>query len=261
MKTGRLVTVSLTVKWIALLRSGKELKASPGYSICHQCFNLNFMKRWQYYLYAKKKKKLTSLSLFIPVAPFWILPIERMQRTLFCIRLNARMCYFHSNQSVNICRIRILVWTRLAERSHIGQRTIQTITSQCAERHNFPTNGSTGWHQWQRKQNNTKTIQDRHHVWPLIMMEQVEMGRISTQWQEGKESPFLSGHGSALHFTARYSLFCTFPHSELTARPKHTQRCGSIEESETLFETGSRECVILGVIDLWLHFRKVWSTV
>lgn len=66
------------------------------------------------------------------------------------------------------------VWLRDPQ---IGQRTIQTITDQCAKRHNFPANGSTGCHrhQWQRKQNNamsTKTIEVRHHVWPLIIMEQ-----------------------------------------------------------------------------------------
>ncbi len=47
------------------------------------------------------------------VAPFWILPIERKQRTLFYIRLNARMHYFHSNQSVNTRRIRILALRRM----------------------------------------------------------------------------------------------------------------------------------------------------
>ncbi len=30
----------------------------------------------------------------VNVTPFCTLPIERKQRTLFCIRLNARMCYF-----------------------------------------------------------------------------------------------------------------------------------------------------------------------
>ncbi len=52
------------------------------------------------------------------VTPFWILPIERKQRTLFYIRLNARMCYFHSNQSVNTRRIRILALRRMQKRVH-----------------------------------------------------------------------------------------------------------------------------------------------
>ncbi len=51
---------------------------------------------------------VSSRSLLVSVAPFCILPIERKQRTLFCIRLNAKMRYFHSNQSVNTRRIQIL---------------------------------------------------------------------------------------------------------------------------------------------------------
>ncbi len=71
-------------------------------SICHQWFNLNFMKRREYFLYANKIKRMTlfqqiisSLSLLVSVAPFWILPFERKQHTLFCIRLNARMRMLH----------------------------------------------------------------------------------------------------------------------------------------------------------------------
>ncbi len=73
------------------------------------------MKRREYFLYAKKikittflKQFVSSLSLLITVAPFWILPIEH-----FCMGLNARMHYFHSNQSVNACRICILVLRRM----------------------------------------------------------------------------------------------------------------------------------------------------
>ncbi len=38
------MTVPLTGKWITLSRSRTEWKASPGTSICHQWFNLNFMR-------------------------------------------------------------------------------------------------------------------------------------------------------------------------------------------------------------------------
>ncbi len=51
---------------------------------------------------------VSSRSLLVSVAPFCILPIERKQRMLFCIRLNAKMRYFHSNQIVNTPRIQIL---------------------------------------------------------------------------------------------------------------------------------------------------------
>ncbi len=73
------------------------------------------MKWREYFLYAKKikittflKQLVSSLSLLITVAPFWILPIKH-----FCMRLNARMHYFHSNQSVNACRICILALRRM----------------------------------------------------------------------------------------------------------------------------------------------------
>lgn len=99
----------------------------------------------------------------------------------------------------------------------------------------------------QRKQNNkqkmpTKTIGVGLYIWHLAMTEKkstvAKIGRNSTQWQQGKKNLTLmfslSRHGSALHFTDRYSLFCTFPHSELTAcpkttaQPKHTQSCGPV---------------------------------
>ncbi len=61
--------------------------------------------------WTQRKKKnfffnnwVSSLSLLVTVAPFWRLCTQHKQRTLFCIRLNARMRYFHSNQSVNTCR-------------------------------------------------------------------------------------------------------------------------------------------------------------
>ncbi len=56
---------------------------------------MNVMKQREYFLYAKKIKTKTffqqfvsSLSLLINVEPFWILPMERKQRMLFCIRLH-----------------------------------------------------------------------------------------------------------------------------------------------------------------------------
>ncbi len=42
-------------------------------------------------LFVHKENKNNSLSLLVRIAPFWILPIERKQRTLFCICFNARM--------------------------------------------------------------------------------------------------------------------------------------------------------------------------
>ncbi len=60
----------------------------------HQWFNLSFMKRREYFLYAKKIKIMTFIKsplILVSVAPFCILPIKHMQRTLFCVRLNARM--------------------------------------------------------------------------------------------------------------------------------------------------------------------------
>ncbi len=54
------MTVPLTAKKITPLRSRKKWKASPGKSICHQWFNLNFMNWRKYFLYAKK----IQISLF-----------------------------------------------------------------------------------------------------------------------------------------------------------------------------------------------------
>ncbi len=42
-------------------------------------------------LFVHKENKNNSLSLLVRIAPFWILPIECKQRTLFCICFNARM--------------------------------------------------------------------------------------------------------------------------------------------------------------------------
>ncbi len=43
----------------------------------------------------------SGLWIAVTIAPFWRLCTECKQRTLFCSRLDARMRYFHSNQSVN----------------------------------------------------------------------------------------------------------------------------------------------------------------
>ncbi len=54
------MTVPLTAKKITLLRFRKDWKASPGKSIWCQWFNLNFMNRREYFLYAKKSKITTK---------------------------------------------------------------------------------------------------------------------------------------------------------------------------------------------------------
>ncbi len=77
------------------------------------------MKRREYFLYAKKirttffQQFVSYLPLLITVAPFLRFCTERKHCTLFCIHLNARMCYFHSNQSVHTHRIRILALRRI----------------------------------------------------------------------------------------------------------------------------------------------------
>ncbi len=89
------------------------------------------MKHREYFLYSKKIKIATffqqfvsSLSLLVSVAPFWILPIEHKQCTLFCIRLNARMGYFHSTQSVNTRRIHPCVEADAKEHTVISKIVI-----------------------------------------------------------------------------------------------------------------------------------------
>ncbi len=85
----------------------------------------------EYFLYAKKIKTTTfffqqfvsiSLSLLVSIAPFWILPIELMQCMHFCIRLNARMRYFNSNQSIKDMRYPDWHFICLADASgtHVG---------------------------------------------------------------------------------------------------------------------------------------------
>ncbi len=46
------------------------------------------------------------LSILVTVAPFWILPIERMQRTLFCICLKAKIQLFGINSTRRVWRRR-----------------------------------------------------------------------------------------------------------------------------------------------------------
>ncbi len=86
------------------------------------------------FLYMKKIKIMTffqqfisSLSLLVTVAPFWIWPIECKQRTLFCIRLNARMRYFHSNQNLNTRGIRLLALRQMqkSESVEVGSQKLE----------------------------------------------------------------------------------------------------------------------------------------
>ncbi len=51
---------------------------------------------------------------------FWILPTEHMLLMLFCIRLNARMRYFHSNQSVIHVEYASLHWDRRTYTIHFN---------------------------------------------------------------------------------------------------------------------------------------------
>ncbi len=64
--------------------------------------------------------------LCVTVAPFWRISPERKLRTLFCVSHNTRMRYFHSNQSVNACRKRILVlW--LIQKSVRSLRSVDNL--------------------------------------------------------------------------------------------------------------------------------------
>ncbi len=65
-------------------------------------------------------------SMSLTVAPFKRLSTERKMRTLFCISLNTRMRYFLSNQSVNTCRICILV-LRLIQKSVRILRSVDNL--------------------------------------------------------------------------------------------------------------------------------------
>ncbi len=93
-----------------LSRFRKEWKSSPEYSICRQWFNLNFMKRREYFLYTKKIKITTFITTFfttitlLSVSPRQcnaILDFERKQRELFCIRLNTRMRILRCLRSIH----------------------------------------------------------------------------------------------------------------------------------------------------------------
>ncbi len=48
---------------MTLSRSRKVWKASPGYSICHQWFSRDVMKRREYFLYGNKTKILTLFNI------------------------------------------------------------------------------------------------------------------------------------------------------------------------------------------------------
>ncbi len=93
-----------------LSRSRKVWNTSPGYSICHQWFNRNVMKRREYFLG-------TVTSPLCQRSAIWRLSPGRKMRPLFCISPAAtRVCCLHSNQSVNRRRRRIPV-SRLIQRS------------------------------------------------------------------------------------------------------------------------------------------------
>ncbi len=61
----------------------------------------------------KNNNFFSTIRLLITVAPFLRFCTERKHCTLFCIHLNVRMCYFHSDQCVNTHRIRILALRRI----------------------------------------------------------------------------------------------------------------------------------------------------
>ncbi len=75
-------------EWV--ISSRKVWKTSSEQFNCHQWFNLNFMKRREYFLHAKKIKitylfnNLSPMSLLITVATFWRISTGRKRRTLFC---------------------------------------------------------------------------------------------------------------------------------------------------------------------------------
>ncbi len=86
------------------------------------------MKRREYVLYTKKKKRLYSTIrlLCVSVAPFWRVSTEHKLRTLFCVSRSTRIRCFHSNQSVNKCRRRIRA-VRLTQNSVRSLHSVDTV--------------------------------------------------------------------------------------------------------------------------------------
>ncbi len=95
------------------------MKIIAGKSSYHQWFKLNFMKRREYFLYAKKIK----ITFFSTIRLLSVSPRHRSaifgyyssNTSSVRIHLNTRMCYFLSNQSINTCRICFLAfWGKIA---------------------------------------------------------------------------------------------------------------------------------------------------
>ncbi len=69
----------------------------------HQRFNRNFTKLREYFLCAKKKKRLYSTIrlLRVTLVPLWRVSTERKQPMLFCVSCVTWICCFRSEQSAN----------------------------------------------------------------------------------------------------------------------------------------------------------------
>ncbi len=137
MKTGSLVTVPLTAKYLTLSRPRKVWKTLSEYSICHQWFNRNVMKLREYFLYAKKTK-MTTLFNNSTITPFWRVTTGRKLRMLFCVSHATRIRCFHSNKSINKRRshpVDILQnSTTLMQRRRIFEKKSQTNIILCIEK-------------------------------------------------------------------------------------------------------------------------------